>query len=593
MLPRRLPDLFAVLAAMLAFVLLAGPARAHVSDEPSFAPSCHATSGTGVSFDEMASTLDGFTAGDPGAGPEGWNCSDTGWRADRPVAWVLFDAQAWAGEERPRYFFTRIARFETISFGALDADRTVRTIGFEESEAEPFAAGPVFQLALPEIRAETRALLVRVERPHSVPLLTEARLTYHPEDADWSKLDMALLALVVGMLILPLFFDITFFVVLRERFVALHAVMVVSMIGYVSFAGGLVSLVADLPVWLLAVAAPLFWAIGCGTSALFLAEFLKDDAQSPFMRRLTVATGLWTICVPGFFALQFHATQPFDDRAYFLTFIPAIVVITFAVMRAVWRGSRPARYIAAGWMPIIFASIERLLRGLGVYVGPSTLDQMLYLATGVEVIMISLAIAQRFLAIRLERDAAVTEARMPEQLSTRDPLTGLMNRRAVEERFRELRQQGFDTFALIDLDQFKEVNDRFGHQVGDRALIACAKAIRGNEDRDVIAVRLGGEEFVVLLRGEGTHARAEALRQSIPIRIAAEVEGLDRPVTASMGLIEIPRASSELMSFDQLYSRADQLLYHAKASGRNRTCFERLTVFKGAPPARRKTEMAA
>lgn len=584
MLTRRAIDLFAIVAAMLAFGLFPGPAQAHSSDAPSFAPTCHAVSGLDVTFEDMAEAVETRA---------GWNCGTSGWRADRPVAWVLFDAESWVGEERPRYFFSRIARFETISFAALDADGTLRTVQFKERDGHPFAGGPVFQLGLPEVKAETRAVLMRVERPHSVPLLTEARLTYFPEDADWSNLEMALLALVVGMLILPLLFDVTFFIVLRERFIVFHAFMVVAMIGYVASAGGLVALVAEFPVWLLAIAAPLFWAIGCGTSALFLADFLEDEAQSPFMRRITIATGLWTICVPGFFALQLHSTQAFDDRAYFITFIPAIVVITFAVYRALWRGSRSARYVALGWTPIILASIERLMRGLGVYIGPSNLDQMMYLATGIEVIMMSLAIAQRFLAIRLERDAAITEARMLEQLSTRDPLTGLMNRRAVEERFSDLRREGFDTFALIDLDQFKDINDRYGHQVGDRALIACAKAIRGGEDRDVVAVRLGGEEFVVLLRGTGTHARAEALRQSIPIRIAAEIEGLSRPVTASMGLIEMPRSASDYMTFDQFYSRADQLLYHAKASGRNRTCFERLTVFKGAPPSRRRPDIAA
>ena len=190
--------------------------------------------------------------------------------------------------------------------------------------------------------------------------------------------------------------------------------------------------------------------------------------------------------VPGFFALQFGATQRFDDLGYFVTFIPAIIVISAAVIEAVLRGSRSARFIAVAWAPIIAASIERLLRGLGVYTGPSRLDQLLYLSVGVEVVVISLAIADRFLALRRERDAALTEARMLEQISARDSLTGLMNRRAIEARFDELLAQGFDTFALVDLDRFKAINDVHGHQVGDAALVACASALRSSGDRDSV-----------------------------------------------------------------------------------------------------------
>lgn len=510
---------------------------------------------------------------------EVWTCNSAGWRADQPAAWLRFEAEAWRGETLPRYFFTRIARYQSISFAALDSDGTMRTARYGEADGSPFAAGPVFELALPQVTHKTRAVLVRIERAHSVPLLTEARLTRYSEDADWSQIEVMTLAFVIGMLVLPLLFDISFFVVLRERFIAVHAIMVTAMICYVLFAGGLISVFAQLPLAVIAVAGPLAWAIGCGMSALFLVDFLEEGRQSRAMRRLTLATGIWTIFVPGFFALQLHATQSIDDQAYFFTFVPAIVVITGAIIEALWRGSKSARYIAIAWAPIILASIERMLRGLGVYVGPSSLDQLLYVATGVEVIMISLAIAERFLAIRRERDAAVTEARMLEALSERDPLTGLMNRRAVEARFADLRKQGFDTFALLDLDRFKDINDRYGHQSGDRALVACADAIRGSDNRDTIAVRLGGEEFVILLRGEQPLERIEALRRAIPLRIANQVAGLDRPVTASAGVIELPRAADRLMSFEDLYARADKLLYEAKASGRNRLCYERLQVF--------------
>jgi len=569
----RALHLFAVLAGLL-LSLIGQRALAHepLSDAKGGVAQCHAATGLDVSMAQMALVPD--TSSD-----SLWVCSDDEWTASHPVAWLKFDSSSWDGDKLPRYFYSRIARHQSITFTAVDRDGAMRTRTWQEHDARAFAGGPVFQLALPQVTGQTTALLVRIERPHSIPLLTEARLTYLSEEADWSQIEVLTLAFVLGMLVLPLFFDISFFLVLRERFVLLHAVMVVAMMGYVLFAGGLVSVFATFSLATIAVAAPLTWAIGVGVSALFLAEFLEDGAQSEIMRKLTIATGIWAICMPGFFALQLHVTQPVDDAMYFYTFVPVILIITAAIAEAVGRGSRSARFIAMAWTPIMLASIDRMARGIGAYVGPSTLDQTLYLATGLEVIVISLAIADRFLAIRRERDAAVTEARMMERLSERDALTGLLNRRGLEAQFEEFLARGFDTFALIDLDRFKQVNDTFGHQIGDAALVACARALRNNYDRDLVAARLGGEEFVVLLRGEQTVQRVEALRVAIPLRIASEVEGLGMPVTASVGMVEVPRSGHAMMDFDQLYARADELMYEAKECGRNRMMYERLTVF--------------
>ncbi len=575
----RLLTRLGMVAAMLV-LLAARPVAADDHVVPTHAPACHAATALATSLAAM--------------GPRaGWTCNDTGWRSDVPAVWLRFEARDWQQHRLPRYFFARNARFETITFHAIDKGGAVRSLVLREADGTPFAAGPVFQLPLPAITPATTALVARIEAPHSVPLLTEARITHDPGHADWSQIDMMLLAFVAGMLILPLLFDISFFVVLRERFVVLHAAMVSAMMIYVLTAGGLASAFVTLPVPVMAVAGALSWAIGAGLSALFLAHFLERGAQSGTMRHVTIATGWFTMIVPGFFALQLDATQRFDDVGYFVAFLPAIIVFSAAVIEALLRGSRSARFIAAAWAPIIAASSERLLRGLGWHTGPSSLDQMLYVAIGIEVVVISLAIADRFLALRRERDAALTEAKMLEQLSARDSLTGLMNRRAIEARFDELLAQGYDTFALVDLDRFKTINDVHGHQVGDAALVACASAIRSSGDRDAVAVRLGGEEFVVLLRGPRPLERAEALRQAIPLRIAKEVPGLDLPVTASMGVVVLADANAHKMAFSEFYARADALMYEAKASGRNRMAYERLTVFRSAPEGRRKDERAA
>jgi diguanylate cyclase (GGDEF)-like protein len=161
-----------------------------------------------------------------------------------------------------------------------------------------------------------------------------------------------------------------------------------------------------------------------------------------------------------------------------------------------------------------------------------------------------------------------------------------MNRRALEDRFTELRAQGFAALAVLDLDRFKAINDEFGHGVGDDVLKAAAAAIES--DANLLAFRLGGEEFVLLLKGRNALAEAERRRQAITIQVARRIDALDRPVTASMGVIEMPPDAAPDADFEYLYARADKLLYEAKQGGRNRTVSERLKLFVPRQSERRK-----
>jgi diguanylate cyclase (GGDEF)-like protein len=121
--------------------------------------------------------------------------------------------------------------------------------------------------------------------------------------------------------------------------------------------------------------------------------------------------------------------------------------------------------------------------------------------------------------------------------------------------------------ALIDLDHFKTVNDRFGHPRGDEVLRVCAQVIRDTLRTDDHAARLGGEEFGVLLRGTAP-AQAAALLEKLRLSIAAQSWAEDDlHVTASIGYAEL-RADDQSDARDAL-RRADAALYAVKASGRD------------------------
>jgi len=179
-------------------------------------------------------------------------------------------------------------------------------------------------------------------------------------------------------------------------------------------------------------------------------------------------------------------------------------------------------------------------------------------------------IRERLRAQREELSSAVEQIRA---MATRDELTGLLNRRHMQtileqEAQRCLRGGHGYCLALIDLDHFKNINDRFGHGAGDavqREFASVAQVvIRG---ADVMA-RWGGEEFVLMLaetRMPAARAGVERLRQAVEA-CRIEHEGREITVTLSAGLTEsLPRET-----LGQTLERADKLLYKAKHEGRNR-----------------------
>ncbi len=151
-----------------------------------------------------------------------------------------------------------------------------------------------------------------------------------------------------------------------------------------------------------------------------------------------------------------------------------------------------------------------------------------------------------------------------------DPLTGLRNRRALEEALARLR--GTCAVAMIDVDHFKRLNDRHGHAVGDRVLQAVARGLRRVQGAE--AFRYGGEEFCLIFRGRHSaqaEARLDAARRSLArerLAIPGVRSGSPVRVTVSIG-VALSKGSGE--DPFTLRARADRALYAAKEGGRNRT----------------------
>jgi diguanylate cyclase (GGDEF)-like protein len=158
--------------------------------------------------------------------------------------------------------------------------------------------------------------------------------------------------------------------------------------------------------------------------------------------------------------------------------------------------------------------------------------------------------------------------------SSRDPLTGLLIRRAFYHSTYGLllrRREGpsYLGAAMIDLDNFKRLNDTHGHSTGDKALVAVAGAIRLVCPPTTMVARFGGEEFVVadIYRTDDLHDIAEQLRKA--------VAATRYPITASIGIVSVPLGPSfdpaERELIDDLVNAADTAMYTAKRAGGNQS----------------------
>jgi len=160
------------------------------------------------------------------------------------------------------------------------------------------------------------------------------------------------------------------------------------------------------------------------------------------------------------------------------------------------------------------------------------------------------------------------------ELSHRDALTGLYNRRAIEQDLqREWRRwrRRRDGFALLvlDLDHFKRINDSHGHAAGDEVLVQTARRLTARaRDTDTVA-RTGGEEFLVLMPGTDLAGAARAGERMLAQLREQPVawNSTPLPVTASIGVAQVEKGDDDIAA---VLARADQALYRAKAEGRDR-----------------------
>ncbi len=300
---------------------------------------------------------------------------------------------------------------------------------------------------------------------------------------------------------------------------------------------------------------------------LSLAALLKFRRHNLWLHVALVGVGVITM-------LQWGLFKP--DTTLRLIAYSAVLgtqqaLIALFIMR---REDNPLRR-ACGPLALVLAGLclSNLIRIVGVFSTGAPAD---YLKAGPFlswIVMINACLQCGAMVSYVWITAALLRNDLEVQAAT-DPLTGLLNRRAIEreaERLISVCALADEpiTAIIIDLDHFKSINDSFGHHYGDRTLIAVANTLRSSVRPGDLVGRMGGDEFALVLPFtpmEAATQRAEQLRAAIEA-LAPVIDGADgRSITASFGLAEADDLAS---TWSHLVIRCDQALYAAKGVGGN------------------------
>ncbi len=308
--------------------------------------------------------------------------------------------------------------------------------------------------------------------------------------------------------------------------------------------------------------------------ALGLAFFNLVEFPDPPLIRLEIITGAFVAYVVVCSVLFFHAwRQPVSVTRYRLAMWLDIVLVSMSVV------NDPHAITPS------LAVFVMIVLGNGMRYGMRMFKEALIGCFGAAIIALSFRwslTAHEFSAgmgfltlfcgiillysyILMRR---IESARHKLELSNRqDPLTGLLNRRGLQEAadlaFKDMDVHGgIASLVFVDLDEFKQVNDSFGHARGDETLRRFADVVRANIRASDIAARYGGDEFAVLMPGLGADLGGRVARR-IQDAFAAWTAQAKVPCTASVGLSEAPRDGRDLA---ELLAKADAALYQVKAS---------------------------
>ena len=415
-----------------------------------------------------------------------------------------------------------------------------------------------------------KVLLRIVGSTKPINLLDEPQLLTIDQVNDTEMLETAIYAGFGGLCLALLICNLAMLLPVRSRFQITYCLMLVCMLAFAMVYSGIPSvMMPDLDIaWRFRL---VYATLGLsGVLALrFFVDFLEPEILTADLRRISKVQTLALLASSMIATVAPISATHLCDTIFTWTFVPLPLVVTAIIISTTLRGSPSARLMLVAWLAPVFFAGCRLMFSLGftrfgmlAYYAPLA-------AMCVESLLSALAVAIKVRRIVEERDAARAKERFARQLAEIDPLTGLLNRRALLDRIVAAADGEPMRLMLVDIDHFKQINDTHGHDVGDRVLCDVAAVLAEQAGAHARIARLGGEEFA-LLGNASELSPAQAL--AILVRMRSHVFGQDIRLTVSIGIAHGPLTNEA--QWAALYRKADVALYEAKSAGRNRAVDE-------------------
>nr|WP_322940534.1 diguanylate cyclase [Pseudomonas sp. s4] len=505
------------------------------------------------------------------------------------VVWLRLELQSIAQEPlhwrlELNYASLDEVRLYDVASGTVREARSGDTVPYRERAIGH--RNPVFEISLQP--GEQRTLYLRVDSRGSMTL--SGALMSLRDFEQHSQRGYLAHAIYCGVLVALGLYNLLLYLALRERpflnyvlFMCAFALSVLSLNGLGAqylWSEGAPWSNRILPVSLVAAAL---------LSVVFARSFLDTRQWLPHWDK-----GLLLLCLAIGMALLGSVLLPLQRALQLMSLTGLIATLTLLLTSFVCVGYRVpgARLFALAWLTLLSGAVLLALRNFALIPSNFLTLYAMQIGSGLEMILLSFALAARFNELKRQREAAlqlneqVLAQRVTErtqaleqanlrlrELALQDPLTGLANRTALQLHLdqalaRSQRRHELLALMLIDLDGFKPINDRHGHGFGDQVLTEIAQRLRQYIRDGDLPARLGGDEFVVVCENVQSADDAQYLARRL-------LEGLDTPmhledrsvrVGASIG-IALSQGDDDAT---RLIRSADAAMYRAKAEGRNR-----------------------
>ncbi len=488
-----------------------------------------------------------------GAGDFGVQLRFAPTQSDRDNPLVLRTSSLWQGSERMVFHY---------------GDGTTAELAFDSSNARKYMTmGAIFEFPVPHRAAPLDGIYVEIkDSANWRGVLVGAKLMTASQSFRLQSWLVALYAAFGGLSLALLTYNLALWSVLRHRFQLTYAVMVSALMAYAFTASSIAMLVI-----------PslqnndrlrlnyLFLAMAAVASIRFMMDFFGAAVFGPRLRRAALLVCGAVLLSAAAFAVLAPWQGYWLDRLYFVTCTACLLLVLPIIWAAQRAKVRHLRLFVIAWSAPVCVSLMRAGYGVGLIDYNFWLDNGNLIALSIESLLSTLLIVGRLRDLSSDRDQARAGEQSALRLANSDPLTGLLNRRA----FIQLASSRGTAhrLLLVDIDHFKAINDRLGHDAGDEVLRAVAAVLQKCRPTDSLAVRLGGEEFALLIP-------LQHQQQCTPDRLLAELRTKPMPlgcmVTASLGYADGRLTCEE--DWRRLYRLADSALYRAKADGRDRAC---------------------